>query len=198
MPDYAIWKDIRLEKMAEKHLGVLSSLNVDTSNADEVELKNFLIEDAYNNQEEDSISRTYLVFHNPDNKLVGYVTLLTDNIHIRNTKLEEQFKARGINYDSLPALKIGRACVDVNFRKKGLGTFLIRVAMRRLLEINERVGCRFLIADVKRDSRHFYKSLNFEVLKERVKGSIPMYFDMKKQIEYLRKYKKEVPLKDIK
>lgn len=190
--------DIRVEKISQKHLNVLSSFKVNESNPDEIELKDFLIEDAYNNQEQDFISRTYLVFHNPDNKLVGYVTLLTDNIHIRNTGLVEQFRSKGIQYDSLPALKIGRMCIDLEFRKKGLGTFLVHVAMRRLLEINERVGCRFLIADVKRGAQHFYKNLGFEVLKEKQKGHIPMYLDMKKQIEYLRAHKKIVPFTDIK
>ena len=94
-------------------------------------------------------------------------------------------KTKNIQYDSLTALKIGRMCVDLNFRKKGLGTFLIRVAMRRLLEINERVGCRFLIADIKRGAQPFYKSLGFEVLKEKHNGHIPMYTDMKKQIEII-------------
>lgn len=190
--------DIRVEKISQKHLNVLPSFKINESSPDEVELRDFLIEDAYNNQEQDFISRTYLVFHNPDNRLVGYVTLLTDNIHIRNTGLAEQFKSKGIQYDSLPALKIGRMCIDLEFRKKGLGTFLVHVAMRRLLEINERVGCRFLIADVKRGAQHFYKSLGFEVLKEKQKGHMPMYLDMKKQIEYLRAHKKTVPFTDIK
>jgi len=198
MLDYPIWKDVRVEKISAKHLNILDNFCIDISKPDEVELKKFLIEDAYDNQEEDFISRTYLVFHNPDNKLAGYVTLLTDNVHIRNTGLGEQFKAKNIRYDSLPALKIGRMCVDMNFRKKGLGTFLIHVAMRRLLETNERVGCRFLIADVKRGAQHFYKSLGFEALKEKQKGHIPMYMDMRKQIEYLRGHKKTVPFTDIK
>ncbi len=198
MTDYPIWRDIRVEKISAKHLSALQLFKVDMSKPDEIELRNFLIEDAYNNQEQDFISRTYLIFHNPGNKLAGYVTLLTDNVHIRNTGLAEQFRAKNIQYDSLPALKIGRMCIDLDFRKKGLGTFLVHVAMRRLLEINERVGCRFLIADVKRDAQHFYKNLGFEILKEKQKGSIPMYLDMKKQIEYLRLHKKTVPFTDIK
>jgi ribosomal protein S18 acetylase RimI-like enzyme len=198
MGEYSIWKDVRVEKIAAKHLPILASFKIDTSKSDEIELKDFLIEDAFSNQEQDFISRTYLIFHNPGNKLAGYITLLADNVHIRNTGLAEQFRAKGIQYDSLPALKIARMCIDVDFRKKGLGTFLVRIAMRRLLEINERVGCRFLIADAKRDARHFYKKLGFEVLKEKEKGHIPMYLDMKKQIEYLREHKKTVPFTDIK
>lgn len=198
MPEHPVWKDLRVEKIAAKHVSLLAGLKVDASKPDEVELKSFLIEDAFNNQEQDFISRTYLIFHNPSNRLVGYVTLLTDNVHIRNTGLAEQFRAKGIQYDSLPALKIARMCIDSDFRKHGIGTFLVRIAMRRLLEINERVGCRFLIADAKRDARHFYKKLGFEVLKKKEKGHIPMYLDMKKQIEYIREHRKTVPFTDIK
>lgn len=46
-------------------------------------------------------------------------------------------------------------------------------------------GCRFIILDAKKNknfkknSIHFYKKLNFKILKKRIKGTIPMYFDIK-------------------
>src|SRR3989344_840843 len=105
------YHDLRVEKISEKCIDRLCELVVDIAKPDEVELRDFLLEDAFRNQEEDYISRTYLIFHNPSNALVGYVTLLTDNIHIRNTTIKEKFEKMNIPYDSLPALKIGRMCV---------------------------------------------------------------------------------------
>ena len=57
--------------------------------------------------------------------------------------------------------------------------------MEQANEISEnKSGCRFITLDAKRnekrelDSIHFYKKLGFEVLKERNKGTMPMYLDL--------------------
>ena len=53
-------------------------------------------------------------------------------------------------------------------------------------EINRnKTGCRFITLDAKRnldkglDSIHFYKKIGFKTLKERQKGTTPMYLDLK-------------------
>lgn len=66
----------------------------------------------------------------------------------------------------------------------GFGKILIELALIFTKRIYSKYcGCRFLILDAKRnkdpdkDSIHFYKKLNFKVLKERAKGTMPMYLD---------------------
>src|SRR3989338_9218134 len=52
-------------------------------------------------------------------------------------------------------------------------------------DIQNKSGCRFITLDAKRneirglDSIHFYKKLGFKILKERIKGTTPMYLDLK-------------------
>ena len=46
----------------------------------------------------------------------------------------------------------------------------------------EYAGCRFIVLDAKRnpqnDPIHFYKQIGFEMLKQRKKGTTPMYLDL--------------------
>ncbi|MBU1111565.1 MAG: GNAT family N-acetyltransferase, partial [Nanoarchaeota archaeon] len=87
---------------------------------------------------------------------------------------------------SLPALKIGRLCVDDHYLRRGLGRLMIQFAIQKASEINmNKAGCRFITLDAKRnkdkelDSIHFYKIMGFDILKERIKGTTPMYLDLK-------------------
>ncbi len=148
----------------------------------EKELVGFLREDALENQKQ-RLSVTFLWFY--ERQLVAYVTILNDKINLEGD-LKEFFREKGVHYKSLPALKIGRLCVDDRFLRRGLGKSMILSAIQIANEINRnKSGCRFITLDAKRnpnpksDSIHFYKKMGFKSLKERVKGTTPMYLDLK-------------------
>lgn len=164
--------ELDVEKAGIRHKEFLSGFS--SSNE---ELKNFLVEDALKNQEF-AISTTYLFFYKPEKKLVAYMTLLSDSLRIRETELEKAFVDKGILYKSLPALKIGRLCVDDGFSGKGIGTIITQASMAIAVWISEVVGCRFLVLDAKKEAVNFYKKLGFSVLREEDKETIPMYFDL--------------------
>jgi len=153
----------------------------------EKELVDFLIEDALNNQKQ-KLSVTFLWIYGK--KLVGYVTLLNDKINLEGN-LKEFFREKDIHYKSLPALKVGRLCVHDDFLKRGLGKLMVLFAIKQANEISENIsGCRFITLDAKRnekrelDSIHFYKKLGFETLKERNKGTMPMYLDLANDLKF--------------
>ncbi len=183
LPEKIRPEDLRIEKLSNRHTKIIS--NFQTSNK---ELKDFLIEDALDNQEM-AISTTYLWFYNPKNELAAYVTLLADAIRIHGTRLGKAFVDQGVEYKTLPALKIGRLCVDNSYIGKGIGTQTTHFAMKRLVKVNELTGCRFLIVDAKPGSVKFYKRMGFEVLKQREKGTLPMYYDLIKIIRYFKENK---------
>src|SRR3989338_2168823 len=108
-------KDIKIERLNEKH-------NISDFQSYEKELVDFLVEDALDNQK-NRISVTYLIFLE-SGELVGYVTLLNDRINLEGD-LKDIFRGKGIAYHSLPALKIGRLCVDHRFLRMGIGTLII-------------------------------------------------------------------------
>ena len=100
--------EVRIERINEKHtIGNFQSY--------ERELVNFLVEDALDNQK-NRISVTYLLFLRTG-ELAGYITLLNDRINLEG-ELKDTFRGKRIRYHSLPALKIGRLCVDDLFFEK--------------------------------------------------------------------------------
>ena len=169
--------DFTIEKIDKSHLGVIKNFH-----SYEQDLVDFLIDDAFDNQEK-NISTTYLWFLREKKELVGYVTILTDSISL-NQQLKREFVMKNIPYKSLPALKIGRLCIDNNFLKKGIGRIMLSFVYSRIILINKTAGCRFITLDAKRnpdnklDSMHFYKKMGFSVLRERTKGTTSMYKDL--------------------
>lgn len=103
--------EIRIERMSEKH-------DISNFQSYEKELVKFLIEDALDNQI-NRISVTYLWFLKTG-ELVGYITLLNDRINLEGD-LKAAFRDKGILYKALPALKVGRLCVNNEFLRQGFG-----------------------------------------------------------------------------
>jgi GNAT superfamily N-acetyltransferase len=184
IPEKISPKDIRIERISQVHEHVINSFK-----SYEKELVDFLKEDALDNQERE-VSTTHLWFLKGTNYLIGYVTLLSDSLNL-NSPLKEEFRNKGINYKSLPALKIGRLCVDDRFLKKGVGRIMLQFVINIIREMNKFSGCRFITVDAKRnedkskDSIHFYKKMGFKVLREREKGTTPMYKDISRILKSL-------------
>ncbi len=182
-------EELRIEKIGEPHKQCMEKFQ-----SYESELMEFLKEDALKQQER-KISVTYLWFLRETNELVAYITLCPDCIKLKNIdeNLAKTFRDKGINYKSLPALKIGRLCVTDNFLRRGIGTLLIQFTIKKAKEVSDNVGCRFLYLDAKRnrDSKkdvvHFYKAIGFNIYKHRDSCETPMYMDI---FPYLREISK--------
>ena len=130
----------------------------------EEDLQAFLIEDALHHQQQ-NISVTFLWFH--QDQLVSYISLLTDRILLK-ADFKAFFAYNRINYNTLPALKVGRLCVDDRYIRRGLGRLMIYFAVEKAREISKNsAGCRFITVDSKRNSLGFYEKLGFTVLKEK-------------------------------
>ncbi len=168
-------EEVKIEIISDEH-------DISSFTSYEKELVGFLREDALENKKQ-RLSVTFLWFY--EGKLASYITLLNDKINLEGD-LKEFFKEKGIHYKSLPALKIGRLCVDDKFLRRGLGRSMILSAIQIANGINgSKAGCRFITLDAKRnpdkklDSIHFYRKAGFKALKERIKGTTPMYLDLK-------------------
>ncbi|MDD4878110.1 MAG: hypothetical protein PHO02_03680 [Candidatus Nanoarchaeia archaeon] len=172
-------EDVRIEILCPFHMPFLRGFR-----SYEKEMVNFLIEDALDNQNQ-RISLTFLWFY--QDELAAYITLLNDRINLEGN-LKEFFMEKGVLYNSLPALKIGRLCVDDRFLQRGMGALMIRFAIKIANQIFERYsGCRFIVLDAKRNIRKspvlFYEKHGFKILRER-KGATPMYFDLVDNIKF--------------
>lgn len=173
-------EELRVEKLGEIHLEIIKSFQ-----SYEPELVDFLQQDALNQQKR-KISVTYLWFKRDTNDLVAYITISPDCVKVKNIdgQLAQRFRDKGINYKSLPALKIGRLCVQDKFLKRGIGKLIIQFAINIAAKLSQQVGCRFLYLDAKRnpnsnlDVIHFYKHMGFELYKERGNRETPLYMDI--------------------
>ena len=166
-------KELEFVKIKSKYNKLLNNFKTYQS-----ELKNFLIEDALNGQDI-CISTTYLIFDKKEHyknkndisklSLLGYVTITNDSISL-DSKLKEKFQEKGIIYKALPALKIGRLCVDEDYERRGLGRLILAFCIKRAAYLNKQIACRFITLDAKRnnerskDSYHFYHKFNFQIL----------------------------------
>ncbi|NOQ28919.1 MAG: GNAT family N-acetyltransferase [Methanosarcinales archaeon] len=159
------------------------SRDISRFESDSPELNAFLKEDALKNQTE-LVSKTYLCYH--FNKLIGYITFATDIL-----KAEEMLKEtriEGIPYKEYPAIKIARLATDKKYKRMGVGTFLLKVAVGKAYDISDRVGCRFITVDSKQESIGFYKkSGGFKLVTGHEKKTYPtMYLDIIPVIKELK------------
>lgn len=77
----------------------------------------------------------------------------------------------------------------MSFLDRGLGTLMMAFTVKVANHIFEGYsGCRFIVLDAKRtidnDPIHFYKKIGFNTLKERKKGTTPMYLDLVNNVKF--------------
>lgn len=181
-------KDLAFKRISEKYASC-----IETFESFQRDLVEFLKEDALRSQEL-SIANTFLVFDKSNLKsskqkreklmLLGYVSILADSLKL-DSRLKVDFRNKNIHYGSLPALKIGRLCVDDKYRGHGIGECIISWVLKRVYYLNQNVACRFITLDAKRhqdkdkDSYNFYIKYKFQVLKtKKLRGHTAMYLDI--------------------
>jgi GNAT superfamily N-acetyltransferase len=195
--EYTNLKELRFEKAQIKYTHIMKRFQTF-----QPDLLAYLKEDSLRNQSL-CVGITYLAFDEcefsqksdspTELTLLGYITILNDSISL-NGKLKRSFVANGVGYHSLPALKIGRLCVDDRYRKRGIGKLLLAFCIQTACRLNICGACRFITLEAKRnsdqekDSLHFYKRLGFDVLEHKDtskdmlmkqnNGSTPMFLDL--------------------
>lgn len=129
------------------------------------ELNIFLKQHANQNQSK-NISRTYVavVAIDKHKKIYGYYTLSAG--HVEFGQFSEDIKSKLPKY-SIPIARIGRLAVDKNYKKQGLGGFLLYDAFMNVLKIADRIGIFAVVVDAKNnDAKLFYKKYGFTELQE--------------------------------
>lgn len=143
-------KAILLAKLTETEL-------VDLANFDcgDQEMNSFLINEAYNEQEL-GMNTTILIYY--EGRLAGFYSICCDSI-----KISDEEKQEDLTYSSVPAIKIARLGRDVNFKKFGIGKYLIQHVIHRALEINDNYcGVRMITLDAYPTRYEYYCSLGFK------------------------------------
>lgn len=161
------------------------------------ELNDFLKNDALS-QQSGKLNVTKLAIC--DDKIVGYVSILTDALifkNIREENVSSEIKEKlhlSSNNRSIPAVKIGRIAIDKKFSGKSLGTPILRNVLLNFKRISDNeVGFRFIIVEGYAKSFKFYtvknsfvnlkddgqiKNIDF-ISKRNPKKKFYLYFDLK-------------------
>lgn len=190
MEDSYPFDDIEVVRLSEIHRKFISEFACQIKDLDD-----FVRDDALKQQEE-AVNITYLWISKKDGRMLSYITLCNDSIHLFGEKKDEM-RQIGISYKALPALKICRMAVHKDYARRGIGTKMLAFAINIALLINQKAGCRFLTLEAKNSAElpdhgkplHFYKKSGFEVIKERKQAAdyVPMYKDLKPIINKVRK-----------
>jgi ribosomal protein S18 acetylase RimI-like enzyme len=135
------------------------------------EYNEYLITDAIRSRN-DHIALTWLLRDNEQNRIVSYMSLITDSIRISAT--EKELHSLNYPFKMIPALKIAKLAVDEDFTKKykGIGTYMIEFAAFIARSCDEiHAACRFLSVDAdiehNTDVLNFYKKNGFLLNEER-------------------------------
>lgn len=134
------------------------------------DLTDFLKNDALT-QQRNKLNLTKVVIC--DNIIVGYVSLLTDTIPLKDIRDEDtkQDIKNQLSITSrkrkLPAIKIGRLAVDEKYSGKGLGSLILMSVLFNVKKIAENnVGLRFVTVEGYASAYNFYVNNNFNNLKK--------------------------------
>jgi GNAT superfamily N-acetyltransferase len=128
---------------------------LDTFNSGQASLDEWLRHRALANQHSDS-SRTFVIAE--DQAVIGYYCLAAGALD-RDAAPKPLQRNRP---DPLPVMVLGRLAIDSRHQQKGIGTALLRDAMRRTVHATEHAGFTALLAHaISEDARRFYLSRGF-------------------------------------
>jgi len=152
--------NIKFEKIIIKLLSENIDLNeFDCGNSD---LNEFLIEDAIIQQKE-MLNVTHIFIY--EKRIIGFLTISMGNVNIKqlDKKYQEIYENKGINYKTIPTVKLGRLAIAKNYQKSGLGTFMIKWSQYCIIKFSKRIGVRFIAIDAYMNVIDFYSKNEFEI-----------------------------------
>jgi GNAT superfamily N-acetyltransferase len=139
-----------IEKLRREHL-------LDRFNCGKKDLNRFLKRRAWNNQQAHS-AQTYVLAS--DLRVLGYYSLAAGSgSHEEAT----QRVKKGLARHAIPVILLARLAVDVSIHGKGVGSALLKDAVRRTAQAATIIGARALLVHAKDDNaRAFYEHFSFE------------------------------------
>ena len=104
-----------------------------------------------------------------DNRIAGYYTLSSDNIHVDDIPAELVKQLNLPRYPVIGATLIGRLARDLAFRGQGIGELLLADALKRALGMSKNIASAAVVVDAKDEQAHcFYSEFGFIAFPETV------------------------------
>ncbi|MFA6328560.1 MAG: hypothetical protein WCY41_03875 [Candidatus Micrarchaeia archaeon] len=152
--------------------------------SDKEELNDFLAKDALGYQNL-NLGATYLLFSKEGNRLISYITLSMgalkipegDEFEFRGKRLKEYPKEFPRNF---PALLIGKLATDKREETRGGASLLLAYAASKALQMQNEIGCAYLMAHVYTDKIEWYMHKGFRtfIADPSKMETVPMYIEL--------------------
>jgi GNAT superfamily N-acetyltransferase len=106
-------------------------------------------------------SRTFVICDDKNPKrVVGYYSIASASL--ATTEALDRIKA-GSGRQPIPAVILARLAVDKNWQRKGLGSFLVFDAVKRVARLQNELGIRALLVHaIDENAKSFYQKLGFK------------------------------------
>lgn len=106
-----------------------------------------------------SIGKTFIAVDPDSSKIAGYLTVST--AQMTASDLPENIRTKLPRYP-VPAFRIGKLAVSLDFQGKGGGRWLLFQALQKALQISESVGLFAVIVDaIDKKAKAFYLKFGF-------------------------------------
>ena len=164
-----------------------SETSIKTFDCGDMDLNNFLLEDALHYLSE-RMAVTYVL--TSQGQTIAYFCLLNDKVTFDTTDEKEKSFWNRFNRknkipnhkrrQNYPAVKIGRLAVASNFGRQGIGYFILNSIKEMLVQKND-IACRFLTVDAYHTALDFYlrNEFHFISMQDENDSTRLMYFDLK-------------------
>jgi GNAT superfamily N-acetyltransferase len=147
--------NITEEYLSNKHLPRLQEFQC----PDEITVERFLREEAYNLMERNLV-RTRLFFDENQN-IIGFYSLFNDTIKMNRQKRLQMDISLPDGVKEIPAIRLHYLGVDIRFRKKGFGAYLMASVLYNCAKIAKITGCSLITVESTEKARDFYKKFDF-------------------------------------
>ena len=105
------------------------------------------------------LSRTFLLLDGFT--IVGYYTTTTASIGW--SVLDKELRAKMPKYD-IPVIRIARLAVDLNYQRKGYGSYMLIDIAKRVKPISQMIGIYGIMVDAKPEAIPFYEKYGFRLI----------------------------------
>jgi GNAT superfamily N-acetyltransferase len=123
------------------------------------ELNRYFKQFAFPNDKK-NIGKTFVAISHTDLlQPLGYYTVSMAQILF--SELPEDLK-KGLPKYPIPAMRIGKLAIDMQYQKKGLGSFLLRDALLRAIRISSEIAIYCILVDALNEkAKNFYLKFGF-------------------------------------
>jgi len=109
------------------------------------------------------VAVTFVLVPEGTKTIVGYYSLSSTSIRL--DRLPSELAKKLPKYPDIPSTLLGRLAVDLHYRGKGYGEFLLVDALKKSYEQSDKIGSAVILVDAKNEAaQDFYERYGFIAL----------------------------------